>query len=144
MTTETSTETSTEIPVDIKYRNKIILRIQKILVQYYPLTTGNIEYFFNNGDTVLIKTIKSKNLFFIRNIIQYTKLHNNKNYKNHTALMYVCKYNFFDIVKLLVEKYKVDIFIVTKTKFLKASDIAKKYGNKEIYEYLILQENLKK
>lgn len=109
-------------------------KIKKHLLKIYPETCGNIDYIFDNGDTVLIRAIKSKNKIYIHNILQNTKKHNNANKNGWTALMYACKYDLLDIVKLLVEKYNVDIYKLNN-KFNRAvhmsnDDTIKKYIEK--------------
>lgn len=113
--------------------DKIKDKIKKTLIRLYPETDGDIDYIFDNGDTVLIRAIKSKNKIYIHNILQYTRKHNNSNNNGYTALMYASKYGFLDIIKLLVEKYHVDIYKLT-IKFNKASNITKYDSIKEYLE----------
>jgi ankyrin repeat protein len=117
---------------------KEIKCIKKVLLKIYPETNGDIDYIFNNGDTVLMKAIKTKNKIAIYNILKYTKNHNLSNKSGCTALVYASKFGFFDTVKLLVEKYHVDIFKFTK-KLNKASDVCK---SKDIIDYLKQKEKL--
>jgi hypothetical protein len=42
-----------------KIKNKIKDKIKKTLRHLYPETDGDIDYVFDNGDTILIKAIKS-------------------------------------------------------------------------------------
>ena len=112
--------------------------IKKILIKRYPETNGDIDYIFDNGDTVLMKAIKTQNKIVMYNVLKYARNHNISNKDGYTALMYASKYEFLDIVKLLVEKYRVDIFKLTK-KLNKASDISK---SEEIIDYLKRMEKL--
>ena len=120
---------------------KELKKIKKILLKKIPETDGNINYIFNNGDTLLIKALKSKNKIFIHNILRYSKVHNISNNKKYTALMYAVTYNFFDIVKILVEKYRVDIYKLLDN-YDKASDIARKLNFFDIESYLLNQEKI--
>jgi ankyrin repeat protein len=112
--------------------------IKKVLLKRYPETNGDINYIFDNGDTVLMKAIKTQNKIAMYNVLKYARNHNICNKNGYTALMYASEYEFLDIVKILVEKYSVDIFKLTK-KLNKASDISK---SKEIIDYLKRMEKL--
>lgn len=84
-----------------------------------------------------MKAIKSKNKIAMYNILKYARNHNISNKNGYTALMYASKYGFFDIVKILVENWNVDIFKLTN-RFNKASDISE---FKEIRNYLLKMEH---
>ena len=117
-----------------------LTKIKKVLLNRYPETSGNIDHIFDNGDTLLMKALKSKNKILIYNILKYqaARNHNVSNKNGYTALIYASKFGFFDIVKLLVEKYNVDIFKLTK-KCKKASDIC---DCQEIIDYLQKTEKI--
>lgn len=77
--------------------------IKKILIKRCPETNGDIDYIFDNGDTVLMKAIKTQNKIVMYNVLKYSRNHNISNKDGYTALMYASKYSYLDIVKLLVE-----------------------------------------